>query len=451
MRRPLAIIVVTLALAGCVSTLETAVTTTTLAIPVAPASSATSVATTTTAPGGGIGGEMVKIDMSTLEPVAGLASVPIPSDSWTVVSSDGLVLINFEWDARTDTSFARPLDVERWLPMESFAIDSHDWGVIHEEAYYAYMRSGKLMRWDLRTGVESLLGEWEPSLGLWDGLHILAGDRVAALAVDTRGTLGEVLVFDTSTGVTSVIPVGPVERVDEESGYFDGAYQIPHLDTPGVVWTDGGLMLAYADGPEVVEVDFTTGEVSTHAIATTSWLDRLWAYWVPAASAKGPSVGTYSSAALSGDGRHLYLSGNESGVIESSGGTLVEDSEPLGVWVIDTETWRTVQYHDTPIQFVSEAGAGILGVATISFNPWVSEIYLLSPDFEVVNGPVNVGDGGCEVTIDGHLLCISYRSGQEVSLIETETLETVGSLVIGWEDTLHSNGVLEDWLPHTDS
>lgn len=63
--------------------------------------------------------------------------------------------------------------------------------------------------------------------------------------------------------------------------------------------------------PEVIEIDLTTGSAVTHPIDTTSWLDRVLAYWMPVADAKGPSLGTYSSGALSSDGSSSLVATNK--------------------------------------------------------------------------------------------------------------------------------------------
>lgn len=80
---------------------------------------------------------------------------------------------------------------------------------------------------------------------------------------------------------------------------FDGDEEIPEVDTPGVVWDDDRLLVVDADGPEILEVDLETGTITTRIIDVTTWLDRLSVFWMPVPSAKGPSLGTFSSAALS--------------------------------------------------------------------------------------------------------------------------------------------------------
>ena len=180
----------------------------------------------------------------------------------------------------------------------------------------------------------------------------------------------------------------------------------------------------------------------------------MWAFWMPAAPAKGPSLGTNSSAALSEDGRYLFMSGNTQVVTTADDGTLAEDSEHLGLLVADTETWRQVARPDLPIQNVRAIRGGVIGVNTTSFQPWRSDYYLMSIDQAGVldvRGPVEVTGGSCEQSSDSrYLLCTEYVSPARLRVIDMETLETVAQRVIGEEDTLLPNGVLVDSLPRSD-
>jgi hypothetical protein len=246
-----------------------------------------------------------------------------------------------------------------------------------------------------------------------------------------------------------------MERIDEQSGVFDGEYEIPEVDSPGVVWDDNRVLIVYADGPEVIEVDLETGAIENHMIELTSWWDRLLAFWMPTAYAKGPSLGTYSSAALSSDGRYLYISGNKQVIATAGDGSLIEEGEHLGVGIVDTETWQLVESPDLPIQFVREVASAVMGVDTTSIQPWTDNYYLLSMDGLgdfVARGPITVTGGACELTPDRrYLLCSEYRSDAiHVRMIDIQTMETSTGRTTGLEDVLHPNAILEDWLPRTD-
>jgi hypothetical protein len=401
---------------------------------------------------------LVRLDLPTLEPVAGLDPIPIARDTWSVASPDGSLLIVFEWDEKAQVNQGRTIDVELWREVGALQLGPMSGLMIHEgEAYTLDHQGGQLTGTDLLTGDESALADWSPNHLLYEGPILLPGPRIAALVGKPVAT-GEiapfsVAIFDTRTGESFQVPVGPLERVNPETGFFDGEYEIPETDYPGVAWDDGRLLLAYMDGPEVIEVDFATGEIESHLIELSSWWTRMWASWMPAASAKGPSLGTYSSAALSEDGRYLFMSGNKQVITVAADGTLGEDSEHLGLLAVDTETWRPMATPDLPIQFVRVIEGGAIGVDTTSFHPWTDDYYLLSIDRAGVldvRGPVEVPGGSCEQSSDGRYLLCTQDSTSKVRVIDMETLETVAERSIGHQDALLSNGVLVDSLPRSD-
>lgn len=405
-------------------------------------------------------GHLVKLDPLTLEPVPDLDPIPMGADSWNMLSTDGSMLVNFEWDAQARINYGRTFDVDEWKQVGEFEVGPHSGRVVHEATLYAYdHENGRLLARDVGTGHESTLGDWPSGLWLWDDLHVLSEYRVAALGTGPTDSSEQaeysVFVYEPVSRVTREFPVGAIERINERSRVFDGDYEIPEVDSPGVAWDDDRVFIVHADGPEVVEIDIQTGAIETHTIEVTSLWDRLWAFWMPAASAKGPSLGTNSSAALSHDGRYLFISGNRQVVDTADDGGLIDESEHLGLTVVDTETWQTVDSPDVPIQFVREVTGSVLGVDTTSIQPWVSDHYLLSIDESgtvVSRGPFTVAGGGCALTPDqGYLLCSEHgSSGIHIQMIDVETMETVTGRVIGLEDVLHTNAVLEDWLPRTD-
>jgi hypothetical protein len=164
-------------------------------------------------------------------------------------------------------------------------------------------------------------------------------------------------------------------------------------------------------------------------------------------------LGTYSSAALSADGRFLLVSGNRYDVLVNDNGSLGEESEALGLTVVDTETWEVVARPELPIQFIRNAGDAILGVETTSTSPWVDNVYVVSTDeMGAVThlGPFPVDGGGCQPARDATLLlCSEYSSESTLWLrvIDTLTSETLSEREIGAEDYLNDNGVLVDWSP----
>ena len=435
---------------------EAAVTTTTVSVVATTASSIITTstpaanATTTRLPDG----YLMRLDPETMEPIPGLEPFVMDRDTWSQVSDDGSILLQMRWDGAGRATDARVIDVERWEDLGTFDVGYHTARLVYEGTFFGYDdRSGRgLFAVDLATGAESALAHWKHSLSFWDDLHVLSGGVIAGLGAAPSDVVDyvthySVYLHDPVSG-ERIIPVGPIDSANWHSGVFDGDYEIPIFDSPGVAWGDDRLFIVHAEELEVTEVDLTTGSVDTHQIDASSWLDRLLAFWMPAASAKGPSMGTYSSAALSPDGRYLFVSGNRSDVEIEADGSLVEVQEHLGLIVVDTETWELVESPELNIQFVRNAGGLILGIDTRVGKSVIHAYYLLEIDDGgalTYRGPFSTAGGWCDSTPDPtRLLCLQEGRAQ---LIEFETMQPVAELDIGYEDMVHGIGVLEDWVP----
>jgi len=450
MRRVIALVAV-LTLASC-STAAADETTTTSTSSSEITTSVPPVATTSTL-GRAIGGQLVKLDLETLTPEPGLEPIPVFMSSSSVVSHDGEWIVDFDWATVT------PIDVARWQPTGTFDLYRRSARVIEGDRLFVYDdRSGRILSMDLRTGERSELGKWRAGLWLQDQLHVMSDGLVVghgSVASDDGASQASHSVhwLDPVTGASGEVEMGPIDRVEEETGIFEGDYQVPEFDTPGVVWGDDRLFIAHASPLEVIVVDPRSGRVATHDLEARSWFDLLIEFWMPAAAAKGPSLGTYSSAALSADGRFLLVSGNRYDVLVNDDGSLGEESEALGLTVVDTETWEVVARPDLPIQFIRNAGDAILGVETTTTSPWVDNLYVVSTDETgaVTHlGPFTVDGGGCQPARDATLLlCSEYssESTQWLRIIDTLTSETLSEREVGAEDYLNDNGVLVDWSP----
>jgi hypothetical protein len=436
---------------------EAAETTTTSTTEPAPSTTLPPTATTSTL-GRAIGGQLVKLDLQTLEPVPRLDPIPMSFNSWSLMSDDGSRMVIFEY-AGDLLEAMTSIDVENWEEVGPFEADAHSARLVHEERLYMYDNvSGEVMALNLDTGDQATLGKWRTGVWMWDDLHVTPSGLLTGLGTASSDEVEgvdrySVFLLDPTSGETTEIAVGPIERIKDETGVFDGEYEIPEFDSPGVIWGGDLLFIVHADGPEVMVVNLETGNVENQVIDKTSWLDRVLAFWTPAAAAKGASIGTYSSAGLSPDGRYLFISGNRYDVTEDAEGQLVEESEALGLTVVDTETWQIMDQSDLPFQFVRNAGGAMLGVDTRSTSPWIDDVYVLSTDDRgTVShlGPFTVEGGGCQLAAEpSRLICSEYVSDtvQTFTVVDLATLEVIPGPTIGVEDYLHDNGVLVDWSP----
>lgn len=413
--------------------------------------------TSTTQPVAAVG-HLVKLDPLRLDPVPGLEPFPLMSDSWTMLSIDQSSLVHLEWDEQVQVNYGTAIDVVAWEQIGRFEFGPHTGRVLVGSTLYVYDHvDGRLLAVDVRTGELATVATWPQGLWLWDDLHVLSGSRIAALgtaSADTTDPAPEysVFVYDPSSAAGIEIPVGELERVNEHTGVFDGDYEIPESDSPGVAWGRDRVYIVHADGPDVLEVDVNAGVTRIHTPDLTSWWDRLWAAWIPVASAKGPSLGIYSSAALSPDGTHLFISGNRQVVETAADGSLIDTSEHMGLMVLDTNTWKAIAAPELTIQFVRSSNGQVLGIDTISFQPWTDHVYLLSigeTGRVETRGPFPNSSGHCESMSDGgHLMCFEFASTDtRVKVIDVESQEVIAERTFGSSDVLHSNGVLEDWAP----
>lgn len=416
----------------------------------APSTSQTGLTTTTTRASGG---ELVRIDPLSLTPVAGLDPIPYAADSWNIVSADESWLVNFEWDYDSQRIVtARAIDLENWEQTAELEVDFHFEPSLNQGKLYTLSDTGLLSVHDLQTGKRQDLTTWPINRWPWGGFHVLSHNRVAALMTSGSGSDDLVLVYDPATATTKEIAIGSILRTNSNTGVFDGDYEIPATDSPGVVWLDDRVLVVHAESPEILEVDLNVGTIETHIVDTTTWWGRLIHNWFPAAVAKGPSLGIYSTAALSSDGRYLFISGNRHMIEVADNGQLVESSEHLGLTVVDIETWSKVAAPELDLQHVRNDGGMVLGVNTISQQPWHDELYVMDVDSDGVvrsMGPFLVRGGGCQLGGETeHLVCTEH-SGETTLLrvVSLQSGETLAERAVSSADYFHPNGVLEDWAP----
>jgi hypothetical protein len=392
------------------------------------------------------GGHLVKLDPETLEPLPGLDPIPVHMGSSIATSPDGTWLAIFDWGSVT------PIRVSSWEALGPFEYPRHAARLLSAEGLFFYDDlTGEIRSLNLMTGLLVELGMARAE-GLAGGLTMLDDGRLATLMLNPGPfpATYSVFVLDPTTGVTTEIDVGEIERIQTHTGVFAGEYEIPEAYTPGIVWSDERLYIAHADGLEVKVANLATGEVETHFIDVTTWLDRLLAYWVPIALAKGPYLGTSTSAALSPDGRFLLISGDRYETKESADG-LIEETIPLGVTVVDTETWEVVEQKRLPFESIRTSGGVILGVKTRSQSPY-EDVYALSVNGsgEISHvGPVPVHEMQCQPASASRMVCaesVGFES-QRLSVVDLTTGDTTKGPEVGLTDHLVGSSVLMDWAP----
>ncbi len=169
-------------------------------------------------------------------------------------------------------------------------------------------------------------------------------------------------------------PVGDVETLE--------------IANPVAVWhlENERVLVVEATRDVVTEVNLIDGEITEHPwrIPETG-LDRLFAWMMPRAQAKGLTSGITRDAVLSLDGRHLYVATSVAEVEIEEDGEWTRLRTPQDLSVLDTETWN-VSVIDMAVDalFLSSDGIHLLAQG--------SEVTESSNDFDVSPSPVYVVD-----------------------------------------------------------
>lgn len=304
--------------------------------------------------------QLVKVDPVSLDPLPGFDPIVI-ANGWGYSSPNGRWLVLEVWP----TEWTRErvmIDVEGWEAKEidyAFALI----GVDDQGAVYGEQAMG---RGNIIHRLSAGSDEWERLIdldypGYWLWTPMLVGGRLVGLYVGERPVL---MVTELETGHRIETPVeGALVEATVVATLPDGS-EVFESYMPGMVVGDERVLIVHAHEDVVTEVDLATGMAEKHQLTIeTSIVDRFLAWLVPPAVAKGPSAGVTRHAAFSQDGATLYLSGYRDEVTVDSDGVTHETTTPMGVDVIDTETWTVTETIDLPVATVTLTpdGSTLLG------------------------------------------------------------------------------------------
>ena len=205
--------------------------------------------------------------------------------------------------------------------------------------------------------------------------------------------------------------------------------------TPGLAFAPDrdALYVAPAGKDELVTVDFAARQVSTLEIHDRlSWLERLLSLGAGRARAK-IAEGTSMEAAVSPDGRRLYLVGGSSSLVDPDGGDWQVEHTPLGLQVIDTASGERLAWHESQASSlsISPDGGSLYLRAWGEREPW-TEV------FDIALGQVTARLEGVYLqpvrALDGRFLLASNVSlpGDprfRYTLLDPGSLQQVGEWV----------------------
>ena len=320
---------------------------------------------------------LYEVDPRTLEPVD--ASAPITTGDWLYGTSskngDWLALtVWLESGPNSETDLIRMVNVADQTVVSEAKVLVPTYPMVADDgtAYWVDGNMAPFLRlYSLRVGAESAeLAFNDFPVGferLTDGT-ILDINRIGWLGLfgpqteeDATGLV--VLDLATSTTTTYLLP-----EVTAGGGEIDvDETRIFEWFQPEATW-DAERNLAYvvhADQDAFTVVDLETGETNTHSWApSTSWFGRLLTWLVPPAQAKGPSLGTRRSPALSPDGTTLFVGTYSGELVSEAGDDVTVLWSPRGVNALTTENGQVVQSWEVPASEVYVSPTGEYLVAT---------------------------------------------------------------------------------------
>jgi hypothetical protein len=328
------------------------------------------------------------VDPFTLTPLDGFDPLPMGDWYewyWAAVSTNGSWLAMTVGNDNSDASQLRLIDLDTWemagswaVPMTSPLQVSNNGTVYYTDA----LSSSNPQLSSLFPGSQQpvIVADLPAGFYPWSNLQIHE-DQVIMFGVKspsvTRYNTGEttIVIANPATGAVTEIPLPMVESGVVAEIDIGEAYPGAVSADPGVAWDREGskVLIVHATRDVVSEVDLVTGEVSEHQFGTQVWS------WGPlftgtTGQGGGAFVGNRRTAALSRDGRALY-------VATTLGEFVVGDEDwsattnSAGIIRIDTETWQIMDSLDAPISEIYLSAAGDRLLATGSTYTEGMDIY----------------------------------------------------------------------------
>jgi hypothetical protein len=318
---------------------------------------------------------LYQVDPRTLEPVD--ASAPITTADWlhgTSSPSGEWLALTVWFDDDPDTDLIRVVNVADQTVVSEANVLVPTYPMVGDDGT-AYWVNGHLAPFIRLQSLKAGEGSAELAFNAFPiGFERLTDGTI--LDINRIGWLGlfgsqteenapglVVLNLSTSTTTTHLLPrvmVGGIEVDFGESSIVEWVQ-------PEVVW-DPERNLAYvvhADQDAFTVIDLDKGESKTLFWATSaSWWGGLLTWLIPHAQAKGPSLDTTRSLALSPDGATLFVGTYSGELLSEPEDDLSVLGSPRGVVALSTESGQVVQQWDIPASEVYLSPTGEYLVAT---------------------------------------------------------------------------------------
>ncbi|CAN5136310.1 hypothetical protein BH18CHL2_BH18CHL2_07170 [soil metagenome] len=298
------------------------------------------------------------IDPSTLADIPGYEPIPFGHHFVARVSPDGRTIAAVIWPGgSTDGPMALHLiDVRSWTARAvGVPLTGHTSAIRFERSgsglYWAQSAPGEsaesLYRLDLGSGHVREITDLPRGFAvraletLETGVALYLSPSQIARAGDPPPEAPRIVVVDTASGqVTAAVPLSGIRSGQFQEAPADGTEQPFRLVDPGLAWdlARDRLYVADAESDRIFMVDLRSGELRGPFVPRPrrSLMDAVWSLFGSVAEAKIAST-TQQHAAISPDGRVLYVSGLRSNFSKGADGKYHEVVTPMDLRIMDTE------------------------------------------------------------------------------------------------------------------
>lgn len=385
------------------------------------------------------------IDQLTLGDVPGYAPISFGHHYVARTSPDGSTVVAILWPSGSSNGGAaiHVIDTKAWRDRElGVKIDTYTSALYFDAA-------GRTAYWTAPTGVA-------PTVELANALYALdvasgrvrevarfadgfgardlrvIGSRIAVFLVPTSLVMidgrprdvPQVAIVAAAGGIEALAPLPAIRAGQVTEVNPDDPYRSVQ---PGLAWDlpRGRLYVADAESERIFTVDLATAAVSGPVVPArrVSLLDRLWSLFGSVADAKMQSS-TRQEAALSADGRWLYVSGMRSDFVKGSDGKYGEVVTPLRLRVIEVTDMTLAASIDAATTSLWPAPSGTRLLYATSRITQIADGYADRIDWRLHLTDAGISNELAAVPFDGPPWLLGFDGDRGMAYVESQNPNT---------------------------